>query len=50
MVSISARDCFKSGFKERLKSTDNERAWITEEELEEDLEIRLRRVCMAPSV
>ncbi len=47
MVSISARDRFRSGFRERLKRMDNERAWIMEEE--DDLE-RVRRAGMAPSV
>lgn len=46
MVSISARDRFRSGFREILKRVDNERDWMIEEA---DLE-RLRRSGMAPSV
>lgn len=46
MVSMSARDCFSSGFRERLKRMDNERARMI---VEEDL-VRVRKVGMAPSV
>lgn len=46
MFCISARDCFRLGFRERLKRMDNERAWMMESE---DLE-RLRKTGMAPSV
>lgn len=46
MVCICARDCFRPGFRERLKRMDNERVWIRELE---DLE-RSRKTGMAPSV
>lgn len=46
MVSIEARDCFRSGFKERLRRMDSERIWMKGED---DFE-RPRRVDIAPSV
>lgn len=46
MVSSSARDCFRSGFSERLKRMDSERVCIRELE---DLD-SVRKTEIAPSV
>lgn len=46
MVSISARDCFRSGLSERLKRTNKERVWI----MEEEAFVSVANVEIAPSI